>query len=238
MAIAHGKKYRESLKQIDKAKRYAPKEAVALAKKTSSAKFDAGVQLHMTLGADPKQADQQVRGTASLPHGLGKTIRVMAFVGGELVRAAKDAGADHIGDDETIAKIEGGWSDFEVAIATPDMMTKVAKLGRVLGRKGLMPNAKSGTVVQPQDIAKAIGEAKRGRVEFRLDRSGAIHAVIGKVSFDEQKLLDNMGAVMEAVMQAKPAAIKGVYVTRASLNANMAPAIRLDIPALTSLKAK
>jgi large subunit ribosomal protein L1 len=238
MVVAHGKKYRESLKQIDPAKRYSPQEAVALAKKTSAAKFDAGIQLHMTMGADPKQADQQVRGIASLPHGLGKTVRVMAFVSGDAIRAARDAGADFIGDDETIAKIEGGWSDFEVAIATPDMMTKVAKLGRVLGRKGLMPNAKSGTVVQPQDVAKSVAEAKKGRVEFRLDRSGAIHAVIGKASFDEKKLLDNMGAVMEAVMQAKPQAIKGAYVTRASLNANMAPAIKLDIPSLTALKVK
>ena len=238
MTFSHGKKYREAVKQVDLAKRYSPQEAVALAKKTSSAKFDAGVQLHMTMGADPKQADQQVRGIASLPHGLGKTVRVMAFVQGDAARAAKDAGADFIGDEETVAKIEGGWSDFEVAIATPDMMTKVAKLGRVLGRKGLMPNAKSGTVVQAQDVAKAVGEAKRGRVEFRLDRSGAIHAVIGKVSFDEKKLLDNMGAVMEAIMQARPQAIKGAYVTRATLNANMAPAIKLDIPALTSLKVK
>ncbi len=238
MAFSHGKKYREAVKQVDPAKRYSPQEAVALAKKTSTAKFDAGVQLHMTMGADPKQADQQVRGIASLPHGLGKTVRVMAFVQGDAARAAKDAGADFIGDDETVAKIEGGWSDFEVAIATPDMMTKVAKLGRVLGRKGLMPNAKSGTVVQPQDVAKSVGEAKRGRVEFRLDRSGAIHAVIGKVSFDEKKLLDNMGAVMEAIMQARPQAIKGAYVTRATLNANMAPAIKLDVPALTSLKVK
>ena len=234
----HGKKYTEAAKLVEPAKNYLPEEAVELAKKTSYVKFDASVQVHLTMGADPKQADQQIRGVALLPAGLGKKVRVMVFAQGEDARAAQQAGADYLGDEDTIKKIEGGWTDFDVAIATPDMMGKVSKLGRVLGRKGLMPNPKSGTVVPSGDVGKAVNEARKGRVEFRLDRSGAIHATFGKVSFEKDQLLGNLTSVMEAVVAAKPASIKGIYIKGASVSAAMGPSIKLDVPAVSSLKTR
>jgi len=200
----HGKKYREISKLVDESRDYSPEEAIELAKQASYAKFDESVELHLRMGVDPRNADQQVRGVVSLPHGLGKPVRIMVFVQGEAVKVAEDAGADYIGTDEMIAKIEQGWHEFDKAIATSDMMPKVAKLGRVLGRRGLMPNPKSGTVVAPEDLARAISEARKGRAEFRLDRSAIIHLVIGKVSFDKEKLLENLAAVVGAIIKAKP----------------------------------
>ena len=234
----HGKKYQEAVKLIEEERRYQPEEAIDLAKKTSYVSFDATVELHLRMGADPKHADQQVRGVALMPHGLGKTVRVLVFAQGEAARIAQEAGADFIGDDETIKRIEDGWVDFDVSVATPDMMGKVGRLGRVLGRRGLMPNPRSGTVVQPDDIPRAIGEARKGRREFRLDRSGVIHSTIGKVSFEDQSLKENMGALMEAIMAAKPSGLKGQYVRSAALTTAMGPSIRLDVPAVTGLKSE
>ena len=232
-----GKKYLEAAKLVDREATYHPKEAVELAKKTSYANFDASVELHLRMGADPRHADQQVRGVAMLPHGLGKQIRVLVFAQGDAARRAHEAGADFIGDDETIKRIEGGWVEFDVAIGTPDMMGKVGRLGRVLGRRGLMPNPRSGTVVQPEDIPRAIDEARKGRLEFRLDRTGVIHTVVGKVSFEDDKLLENMATVMEAINQAKPTGIKGSYIRSAAMTTAMGPSIKLDLPAVASMKA-
>lgn len=234
----HGKKYLDAAKLVDQEKRYLPEEAVALAKKTAYVKFDPPVEVHLRMGADPKHADQQVRGVALLPNGLGKKVRVMAFVQGEGVRPAQDAGADYIGDDDTIKKIEGGWADFEVSVATPDMMTKVAKLGRILGRRGLMPNPRAGTVVAVQDIPRAIQEAKKGRLEFRLDRSGLIHTVIGRAGFEQQQLLENLAVLMQAIAAAKPTGIKGNYIRSAAMNAAMGPAIKLDLPSVMAMKGR
>jgi len=236
--MAHGKRYLETLKLVDREKSYLPSEAVALARRTSDTKFDASVEIHLRTGADPKHAEQQVRGVALMPHGLGKTVRVLVFAQGDAVRRAQQAGADYIGDDETIKRIEDGWVDFDIAIATPDMMAKVGRLGRVLGRRGLMPSTRSGTVVPAEDIAKAVGDARKGRVEFRLDRTGVIHGVVGRASFDEDKLLDNLATFVEAVNQAKPAGVKGQYLRSATVATAMGPGIKLDVPATASLKPR
>jgi len=233
----HGKKYREISKLVDESRDYSPEEAIELAKQASYAKFDESVELHLRMGVDPRNADQQVRGVVSLPHGLGKPVRIMVFVQGEAVKVAEDAGADYIGTDEMIAKIEQGWHEFDKAIATSDMMPKVAKLGRVLGRRGLMPNPKSGTVVAPEDLARAISEARKGRAEFRLDRSAIIHLVIGKVSFDKEKLLENLAAVVGAIIKAKPSGAKGQYIKGISLCTSMGQGIRLDFKSTLALVA-
>jgi large subunit ribosomal protein L1 len=230
----HGKKYTEALKTVDRDKAYSPKEAVGIAKKASFTKFDETVELHLRMGVDPRDATQQVRGVALLPYGLGKQVRVLVFAQGEAARAAQEAGADAVGADDIVKKIEDGWLEFDTAIATPDMMGKVGKLGKILGRKGLMPNPKSGTVVAAEDIPRAIDEARKGRVEFKLDRQAIIHVVLGKVSFEEEKLLANLTAVIEAVMKAKPSGAKGQYVKSAALTTTMGPGIRLDLrPALS-----
>ena len=231
----HGKKYLEASKLVDRFKAYSPEEAIGLAKEASYARFDETVEVHLRMGVDPRSADQQVRGVALLPSGLGKKIRVLVFVQGEAVRLAEEAGADYAGGDELIKQIESGWLEFDVSMATPDMMSKVAKLGRILGRRGLMPNPKSGTVVPPQDLPRAIGEARKGRVEFRLDRTAIIHLPIGKVSFDKDKLLENLRAVMEAIVKARPSGVKGQYVRSASLSTSMGPGLKLDIKSALAL---
>jgi len=228
----HGKKYQEASKLIDKSKTYAPEEAIELAKKASYAKFDETVELHLRMGVDPRSADQQVRGVILLPNGLGKKTRVLVFTQGEGVRLAQEAGADYAGTEELIKQIEGGWVEFDVSIATPDVMPKVAKLGKILGRKGLMPNPKSGTVVQPQDLGRVISEARKGRAEFRLDRTAIIHLPIGKVSFEKDKLLENLTAAIEAIAKAKPSGSKGQYIKSVFLATAMGPAFRLDISSL------
>jgi large subunit ribosomal protein L1 len=233
----HGKKYAEALKTVDSNKSYSPQEAISIAKKGSFTKFDETVELHLRMGVDPRDATQQVRGVALLPHGLGKQVRVLVFAQGEAARAAKEAGADAVGAEDMVKKIEDGWLEFDTAIATPDMMGKVGKLGKILGRKGLMPNPKSGTVVAADDIPRAIEEARKGRVEFKLDRQAIIHVVLGKVSFEEDKLLANLTAVIEAVMKAKPSGAKGQYVKTASLTTTMGPGIRLDLKPALSLSA-
>lgn len=234
----HGKKFQEAVKLVDRAKAYTPQEAVEVAKKAAYAKFDETVEMHIRMGVDARQADQQVRGVATLPHGLGKTVRVLVFAQGDAARAAQEAGADFVGADDIIAKVDGGWVDFDVAMATPDMMGKVGKLGKVLGRKGLMPNPKSGTVVQAKDMAKSIVEARKGRVEFRLDKTGIIHAPVGKASFDAQKLTDNVLALVDAINKARPAGAKGVYIRTAFVKTTMGPGIKLDIAGLLASKAE
>jgi large subunit ribosomal protein L1 len=233
----HGKKYDEALKMVDRDKTYTPEEAISIAKKAAFTKFDETVELHLRMGVDPRDATQQVRGVALLPHGLGKQVRVLVFAQGEAARAAEAAGADAVGGDDMVKKIEDGWLEFDTAIATPDMMGRVGKLGKILGRKGLMPNPKSGTVVAPEHISRAIDEARKGRVEFKLDRQAIIHVVLGKVSFEEDKLLANLTAVIEAVMKAKPSGAKGQYVRTASLTTTMGPGIRLDLKPALSLSS-
>ncbi len=224
-----GKKYLEVVQKVDRNKLYSPKEALELAKEVSYANFDATVEMHLNMGLDPRRSDQQIRGVVKLPHGLGKPVRVVAFVTPELEQVAKEAGADYvISDQEGIKKIQNGWTDFDVSIAVPQMMPKVGRLGRILGRRGLMPNPKTGTVVQPADLPRAIKEAKAGRVEYRLDRTGNVHVPLGKVSFPTEHLLENMGAVMEAIRRAKPAGAKGTYVKRVTVAPSMGPGIKVD----------
>jgi large subunit ribosomal protein L1 len=224
-----GKNYRAALAKVDLNKQYLPAEAVALAKETAYTKFDPSVEVHMRTALDPRQADQQLRDVVVLPHGLGKSVRVLVFAAGEGAAAARAAGADLVADDdETLKKIEGGMMDFDVAIATPDMMGKVGRLGRVLGPRGLMPNPKAGTVVPSQDVERAVREAKAGRVEFRLDKTSNIHVVIGKASFDAQKLYENFAALMGAISKARPSGAKGAYIKRIVVNATMGPGIKVD----------
>jgi large subunit ribosomal protein L1 len=225
----HGKRYQEAIKLVDKSKAYSPEEAIGLAKEASYAKFDETVELHVKMGVNPRSADQQVRGVVLLPNGLGKKTRVLVFTQGEGIKLAKEAGVDYAGADELIKQIEGGWLEFDVSIATPDMMPKVAKLGRILGRRGLMPNPKAGTIVPPQDLPRVVNEAHKGRTEFRLDRTAVIHLPIGKVSFDKDKLLENLAAAMEAIVKVKPSGAKGQYIKSASLSTSMGPGFKLDI---------
>lgn len=232
-----GKKYQEAAKLLDKTKAYSPQEAIELAKKMAHAKFDETVELHLRMGLDPRNANQQVRGVALLPHGLGKKVRVLVFTQGETEKFAEAAGADFVGGDELIKKIEGGWLDFDTAIATPDMMGKVSKLGKILGRRGLMPNPKSGTVVVANDLARVIEDTRKGRVEFRLDRTAIIHAPLGKASFEDDKLMENLSAVVEAVVKARPSGAKGQYVKTASLTTTMGAGIKLDLKPTLSLSS-
>ena len=223
-----GKRYQEAAKVVEKDRLYEPLEAVQVAKKASSVKFDETVELHLRTNLDPRKADHQLRGLAILPHGMGKEVKVLAFAQGEASTIAEQAGADVVGGDELVKQVEGGFLDFDIAFATQDMMGRVGKLGKILGRRGLMPNPKSGTVVAPQDMQRAIQEAKRGRVEFRLDRTSIIHVPIGKISFDEEKLVENMAALVEAVTKARPSGAKGQFIQSLYLTSTMSPGIKLD----------
>ena len=228
------KEYQERAKLKDSSRAYEPVEAVDLAQKMAHVKFDETVELHLRMGVDPRSAAQQVRGVALLPHGLGKTVRVLVFAQGEAEKIAREAGADVVGGDDIVKKIEGGWLEFDTTIATPDMMGKVGKLGRILGRKGLMPNPKAGTVVAAEDLPRAIGDARKGRVEFKLDRTAIIHVPLGKVSFSGDKLVANLTALIEALVKAKPSGAKGQFIKSAFLTTAMGPGIRLDLrPTLT-----
>lgn len=227
--MKRGKKYEQASELVDREKAYSPTDAISLAKQASFARFDETVELHIRTGLDPRHADQQLRGTTILPNGLGKDVRVLVFAEGEAARFAEDAGADFFGGDDLIKKVEGGWTDFDVALAHRDIMGKVGRLGRVLGPRGLMPNPRSGTVVEAQDIAKAVRDARQGRVEFRLDRTALVHVPIGKVSFEDDKLLENMAALVDAVVKAKPAGAKGQYIRSVSLTTTMGPGIRLEL---------
>ncbi len=222
----HGKKYLEVLKLIDRRKRYDIDEAIALVKKIGYANFDESVEVSIRLGVDPRHAEQNVRGTVVLPHGIGKERRVLVFARGDKAQEAIDAGADYVGAEDLVAKISEGWTDFDVAIATPDMMGLVGRLGKILGPRGLMPNPKVGTVTN--DIANTVKELKQGRVEFRVDRFGIIHTVIGKKSFDETRLKENFNALMNAVLRAKPSGVKGQYVRSVALATSMSPGIKVD----------
>ncbi len=229
MTRDHGKKYSAALKQVDRSQLYSPKEAVALVKATSYTKFDSTVEVHLRLGIDPRHADQNIRTTVALPHGTGKSVRVLVFAQGEAAQAAKDAGADFVGADDLIGRIDKeNFFDFDIAIATPDMMGKVGRVGRKLGPRGLMPNPKSGTIVQPDDLTRTIREVRGGRVEFRNDRTGLLHVAVGKVSFTESQLADNIAALMEAVKAAKPASTKGVFIKSVTFTSTMGPGIRVD----------
>lgn len=235
--MKNGKRIEQATKLVDKTKEYVPEEAVAAIKKTATAKFDETVELHLRMGLDPRNAAHQVRGIALLPFGLGKQVRVLVFAQGEGARAAETAGADFVGADELVKKIEEGWTEFDVAIATPDMMSKVGKLGKVLGRKGLMPNPKSGTVVSANDLPKVLQDARKGRVEFKLDKTGIIHIVVGKVSFEPEKLIGNLSSIVEAIVKARPSGAKGVYVRTAFLTTSMGPSVKLDLKTTLSLTA-
>lgn len=221
-----GKKYLEAAKLVDRSQAYSAVEAIELAKKTSTVKFDATVEAAFRLGVDPKKADQQIRGAVVLPNGTGRTQRVLVFAKGEKLKEAEAAGADYVGDSEYINKIQQGWFDFDVIVATPDMMGEVGKLGRVLGPKGLMPNPKTGTVTF--DVTKAVNEIKAGKVEYRVDKSGNIHVPIGKVSFEDNKLVENFNTIFETMMKVKPAAAKGTYMKNVTISTTMGPGVKVD----------
>lgn len=230
----HGKKYREAAKLVEEEKLYQPDEALALLKKLNYVKFDPTVELHMQLGVDPRHADQMVRGTASLPAGSGKEVKVLVFAQGDKANEAEAAGADFVGLDDYIKQINEGWLGFDVAIATPDVMSKVASLGRRLGPRGLMPNPKTGTVTM--DITRAVREVKAGRVEFRVDKTSLIHIPIGKLSFSEEQLMQNLAASIDAIVRAKPSGAKGQYIRSVVVCSTMSPSVRLDVPTATALK--
>lgn len=224
-----GRKYQEAAAKIDRDATYSREEAIKLIKDTAFTKFDPTVEVHMRMGVDPRHADQQVRDVVVLPHGLGKTVRILVFAEGEDAAAAREAGADFVADDEVIKQIQDGWTDFDVAIAVPSMMGKVGRLGRVLGPRGLMPNPRAGTVAPAEDLPRLIEEAKAGRVEFRVDKTANIHSPIGKASFTEEQLQENLDALLAAIKRARPAAAKGTYIQRVTLANTMGPGIRLDL---------
>lgn len=238
MAKKHGKKYLEALKKVDQSTLYAPADAVRLVKETSYTKFDASVEVHLRLGIDPRQADQNIRSTVALPHGTGKSVRVLVFAQGDAAQAARDAGADFVGADELLTQIDReNFFDFDIAIATTDMMAKVGRVARKLGPRGLMPNPKSGTVVAAEDLPRTIKEVRGGRVEFRNDKTGLLHVGVGKVSFSEQQITENISALMEAVKSIKPSSIKGTFVRSVTFTSTMGPGIPVDPSAAQNMSA-
>lgn len=233
--VKQGKKYEQAATLVDRQRPYTPDEAIELAKKAAYANFDETVELHVRTGLDPRHAEQQLRGSVLLPHGLGRTIRVAVFAEGEAARAAEEADADFVGSDDLIKKVEGGWTDFDVALAQRELMGKVGRLGRILGPRGLMPNPRSGTVLDAQDLAKAVRDARQGRVEFRLDRSALIHVPIGKISFDSEKLRENLAAMVESIVKARPSGAKGQFIRSMTLTTTMGPGIKLELGPTLSL---
>jgi large subunit ribosomal protein L1 len=231
----HGKNYLEAAKLVDRERVYPPLEGVELVKQTSTTRFDASIEAHLRLGVDPRHADQMVRGTVVLPHGTGKQVRVAVFAQGEKAQEALRAGADEVGGDDLVKKIEAGWLEFDVAIATPDSMGMVGKLGKILGRRGLMPNPKAGTITF--DIERAVSEVKGGRVEFRVDKSAIVHAAVGKASFEPDALLGNLAALVDAVNRAKPTGAKGQYLKSLTIASTMGPGIRVDLPGVLAAAA-
>lgn len=232
----HSRRYANLAERVAPDKLYHPREAIDLLKELASANFDETLEMHLRTSADPRHADQMVREVTVLPHGLGKQVRVLVFTSGEGAEIARQAGADYVGDDDLIARIEGGWLDFEVGLATPEIMPKIGKLGRILGRRGLMPNPRTGTMVQPRDLGRVIGESKAGRLEYRTDRTAIIHSPFGKASFDTDRLLENLAVLVDSIVRAKPAAVKGAFLRSAYLTSSMGPSIPLDLNALQALK--
>jgi len=233
--MAHGKKYQDAAKLVDRERLYPPDEAAALLKQTTSANFDASVEAHLRLGVDPRHADQMVRGTVVLPHGTGKNVRVAVFAQGEKAQEALRAGADEVGSEDLVKKIEAGWLDFDVALAAPDTMGMVGRLGKILGRRGLMPNPKSGTITF--DLDRAIREVKAGRVEFKVDKAGIVHVAAGKASFSEEELVANLATLVDAINRARPSGAKGQYLRGLTIASTMGPGIRVDVPALLAVAA-
>ncbi|HUW94970.1 MAG TPA: 50S ribosomal protein L1 [Anaerolineae bacterium] len=232
-----GKKYLDAAKQISRAESYSPMEAVELVIKSSTSSFDATVETHMRMGLDPRQADQQVRGVVTLPHGTGRQVRILVFAEGEAAKWAQDAGADYVADDDLVKKIEGGWLEFDATVAIPQMMGRVSKLGRILGPRGLMPSPKAGTVVPPEDLGRVIDELRRGRVEFKMDKTANIHIPIGKVSFQAEQLLENFASLVDAVQRARPPGAKGLFIKKIVLTATMGPGVKVDIAEAVGLRA-
>lgn len=231
----HGKNYRKAAELVDPDVLHGPMEALKLAQETSFTKFDGTIEVHMRMGVDPRHAEQQIRETVMLPHGLGKAVRVLVFAEGDDARLAEQAGADHIADDETIEKIQNGWTGFDTTVATPSMMGKVGRLGKILGPRGLMPNPKAGTVVQGEDLPRVVDELKAGRVEFRLDRTANLHVPIGKASFETQQLYENMAALVDTVLRVRPASAKGIYIRKVVVTSTMGPGIRVDPNAIQEM---
>ncbi len=232
----HSKRYTAVAERVDPDRQYQPEEALGLIKELASTKFDETVELHLRTNADPRHADQMVRGVTSLPHGLGKTVRVLVFADSEAAEIARGAGADFAGEDDLIAQVEGGWADFDLGLAVPSVMPKIGRLGRVLGRRGLMPNPRSGTMVQPQDLPRVIQEAKAGRMEYRTDRTAIIHCPVGKASFETDQLVDNVASLVDAIVRERPAAIKGSFLKSAYISSSMGPSIQMDLNALQALQ--
>ena len=235
--VKHSKRYSAVADKIEEDRLYEPEQAIDLAKEVSTAKFDETVELHLRTNVDPRHADQMVRGVAAMPHGLGKTVRVLVFADSEAAEIARSAGADYAGEDDLIAQVESGWAVFDIGLAVPNVMPKIGKLGRVLGRRGLMPNPRSGTMVQPQDLPRAIQEAKAGRLEYRTDRTAIIHCPIGKISFETNQLMDNLSSLMDAIVRDRPEGVKGAFLRSAYITSSMGPSIPMDIGLLQSLKA-
>ncbi len=233
----HSKRFAALQGKVDRTKSYAPAESLALVKELSNAKFDETVEVHLRMGVDPRHADQQVRGVVTLPNGTGRTVRILVFANPEGQALAREAGADYVGAENLAEEIMKGWTDFDVVLATPDMMRVVGRLGKVLGPRGLMPSPKTGTIVPAEELPRVIRESRLGRVEFRVDKTSNIHVPIGKVSFDKQKLLQNFASLMEAIVAAKPAAVKGIYIHRVTLASTMGPGVKTDVAAASSLKA-
>jgi large subunit ribosomal protein L1 len=233
--MAHGKKYLEAAKLVDPERLYPPQEAAELIKQTTTVKFDATVEAHLRLGIDPRHADQMVRGTVVLPHGTGKVVRVAVFAQGEKAQEALRAGADEVGAEDLVKKVEAGWLEFDVALATPDTMGMVGKLGKILGRKGLMPNPKAGTITF--DLERAIKEVKGGRVEFKVDKAGIVHTIVGKSSFEASALVENLATLVDAINRAKPSGSKGQYIRTLTIASTMGPGIKLDVPAVLAAAA-
>ncbi len=236
--VKHSKRYNAATVDIEEDKTYSLEDAIVMIKTMATAKFDETVELHLRTGADPRHAEQMIRGVVILPNGIGKTISSLVFCQGDAIQSAKDAGADYVGNDDLIEKIESGWTGFDVAIATPDMMGKIGKLGPILGRKGLMPNPRIGTVVSNEDIPRAVEESKKGRLEFKIDKSSIIHTLIGKSSFDSDQLIDNLAVLMDAILSQRPAGLKGDFIKSAYIATTMGPSVSLEVASIMSLNVK
>lgn len=232
----HGKRYNEIRGKIDRQQYYTPEEAIDLVRQNANAKFDESIEVHLNTGVDPRYADQQVRGVVTLPNGTGRTVRILVFAGPDGAPLATEAGADFVGGDDLAAQIQGGWTDFDVVLATPDMMRVVGRLGRVLGPRGLMPSPKAGTIVPAEDLPRIINETRLGRVEFRVDKTSNIHAPIGKASFGAEKLMGNLSAFMEAIAAARPTGLKGIYIKRVTLASTMGPGVKVDTNTALNLR--